>query len=174
MIPWQLILGIIGPIVEKIIPNTAQAAALKAEISAQLLGNAHTLEQSQAQIITAEARSDGWLTRTWRPLAMLNFLLLLDLYWLGMAPAYLVANPNVVQQLFSLLTVGIGGYVGGRSLEKIVPQIAGMMGAKSPAPIPQINYVSGWTNPASLAPAVSPAPPPEPSDATAYHRLNGN
>lgn len=109
-------------------PDTAAAARLKADISAALLSGSKELEQAKADIITAEATAESWLTRSWRPIAMLNFLLLLNLYWFGIAPEYVVQDKELTKQLFTLLTIGIGGYGVGRSFEKVAGKVAGMMG----------------------------------------------
>jgi hypothetical protein len=44
---------------------------------------------------------------------------LIGLYFFGFAPEYLVENPEIVKELFNLLQIGIGGYIVGRSGEKI-------------------------------------------------------
>jgi len=126
----QAILSVIAPVIEKVIPDTAQADQLKAEISMAMLNGSQEIERAKAEIIAAEARSESWLTRSWRPIAMLNFLGLLNLYWFGAAPVYLVESPELVGNLFTLLTVGIGGYTAGRSLEKAAGTVAGLMGGR--------------------------------------------
>jgi len=75
--------------------------------------------QAKKDIIVAEAQSESWLTKSWRPITMLSFLVLLFVYWFGFAPDYVVDNPNVVEQVFQLLQIGIGGYIGSRGLEKV-------------------------------------------------------
>ncbi len=88
------------------------------------------ITRAAASIITAEAAGESWLQRSWRPIAMLNFLGLLNLYWFGAAPDYLVDSPELVGQLFTLLTVGIGGYVGGRTIEKTARVVADRIGTR--------------------------------------------
>ena len=77
----------------------------------------------QSQIIQAEAKSGSWITRSWRPITMLTFLGMVVLFWFGQTP------PNVepyLPELFGLIKIGLGGYVIGRSAEKVVPQVAAM------------------------------------------------
>ena len=177
MIPWAAILSLIVPVIEKVIPDTAAQNMLKAELSATLLQGAGSIEASQAQIIAAEAQSEGWLTRNWRPIAMLNFLGLLNLYWIGYAPAYLTANPALVGQLFQLLTVGIGGYIGGRTLEKAGGTVAAILtGKQAPASsAPDLSAFAALAPrpvaPSAYAPALSPAPPAP--LAPTWHQING-
>tara|TARA_R110000764_G_scaffold7691_2_gene26837 strand:- start:473 stop:865 length:393 start_codon:yes stop_codon:yes gene_type:complete len=72
-----------------------------------------TLE-AQANIVNSEAGSEHWLTATWRPITMLTMLTLV----VGDAMMWL-PNP-LSEDAFMLLQIGLGGYVVGRSAEKII------------------------------------------------------
>ncbi len=82
------------------------------------------VEKTKASIIIAEAKGDSWLQRNWRPLLMVlfgfiianNYLVYpyLSLFWQD-APT--IALPNY---MWELLKIGVGGYVGGRTIEKAV------------------------------------------------------
>ncbi len=82
---------------------------------------AKTLEAKQS-IILAEANGKSWLQRNIRPLCLLVFLVMLVSHWWGFTA------PNIseveVIELYGLLKIGIGGYIGGRTTEKIAPMIA--------------------------------------------------
>jgi len=94
--------------------NAAQQAAL--EYDKKLL-------DSQTQIVKAEVQGKSWLQRNWRPILMLsivaivvnNYLIFpyLVQFWAG---AQILDLPN---GLWTLMTTGVGGYVLGRSGEKI-------------------------------------------------------
>ena len=86
---------------------------------------------SQMNVIMAEAQGEGWLQRNWRPLTMITFLVLVCSYWFGFAPEYLLQNPDVVLEVFGLLKIGIGGYIAGRSGEKIAKVVAPIFHAKA-------------------------------------------
>lgn len=77
---------------------------------------------AQADIIKTEAASEHWLAANWRPLLMLVFGGLIVARWFGWAA------PNLSEaeylKLWSIVEFGIGGYVVGRSAEKIAPAIA--------------------------------------------------
>src|SRR3990167_2318252 len=92
------------------------------EASGKLLEFEAKLVEAQSKIITAEAQGQSWLQRNWRPLTMMIFNGLLVSYWLDFAP------PNMSQatldNVFQLIQLGISAYIGGRSLEKIVPSVA--------------------------------------------------
>ena len=76
----------------------------------------------RAEIVKAEAASEHWLAANWRPLLMLTFGGLIVARWFGWAA------PNLSEaeylKLWSIVELGIGGYVIGRSTEKVLPTIA--------------------------------------------------
>ena len=79
------------------------------------------LAAARASIIIAEAQSQSWLARNWRPIIMLMFGTLIMLIATGLMDVEALAA--VPEQLWRLLQIGIGGYIVGRSAEKIVPQV---------------------------------------------------
>lgn len=80
---------------------------------------------AQADIVKTEAASSHWLAANWRPLLMLVFGGLIVARWFGWAA------PNLSEaeylKLWSIVEFGLGGYVVGRSVEKIAPSIAGAL-----------------------------------------------
>lgn len=80
---------------------------------------------AQAQIVQAEAQSQNWLASSWRPITMLTFVVLIVARWFGWAA------PNLSEaeylKLWDIVQLGLGGYVIGRSVEKIIPSVAGAM-----------------------------------------------
>ncbi|WP_305790653.1 3TM-type holin [Candidatus Endoriftia persephone] len=70
------------------------------------------LMESQASIIKAETTGQSWLQRSWRPVTMLTFLALVVFDSFGW-----LANP-LADEAWTLLQIGLGGYVAGRSAEK--------------------------------------------------------
>ena len=81
-------------------------------------------EIAQAQILAAEMRSDSWLARTWRPLFMLVCMAIVVSFWFGYVPPHITKEmPPIIAELFSLIKIGLGGYIGARSVEKIFKEI---------------------------------------------------
>lgn len=76
----------------------------------------------RAEIVKTEAASSHWLAANWRPLTMLTFVALIVARWFGWAA------PNLSEaeylKLWSIVEFGLGGYVIGRSAEKIIPGVA--------------------------------------------------
>ena len=90
---------------------------LQNSITSQVLDMQKQLLTSQTQIITAEAQGQSWIQRNWRPITMLTFLALVVCDSFGW-----LANP-LAQEAWTLLQIGVGGYVVGRTVEKVTPQV---------------------------------------------------
>ena len=113
---------ILGDAIRRLFPDPAEAAKAQAELNNALMANAAKIEEAAASIIADEAKSEHWLASSWRPLVMLTFTALIVARWLGFsAPGISVAE---VLKLWDIVQLGLGGYVIGRSAEKIVPQLA--------------------------------------------------
>jgi hypothetical protein len=95
---------------------------LQTGLMSQTLAYEQKLAESQASIIVAEATSSSWLTTTWRPITMLTFVgLIVWSQFTGM-----VIPPD----LWFVVKLGLGGYLGGRSVEKSVGAITQVMKQK--------------------------------------------
>jgi hypothetical protein len=113
---------IIGKIVGNLFPDPEQKAKAEAEALQQLMTHQAQIEQAAAQIIQTEAASTHWLAANWRPLLMLTFGFLIVARWFGYAAPELSEAEYL--KLWSIVEFGLGGYVIGRSVEKIAPSIA--------------------------------------------------
>lgn len=77
-------------------------------------------EVAQAQILVAELQSESWLARNWRPMFMVTCIIIVISYWFGYVPPHLLQEmPPMIAEIFSLIKIGLGGYIGARSVEKI-------------------------------------------------------
>ena len=77
---------------------------------------------SQASVIKAEVASESWLARNWRPILMLTFTYIIAHNFV-IAPLFSLTLVAVPPQMWELLKIGMGGYIFGRSAEKIVPGV---------------------------------------------------
>ncbi|MDC0036666.1 holin family protein [bacterium] len=87
------------------------------EMKARVLSYEQTLMKAQSEVIKSEAQGQSWLQRSWRPITMLTFLFLVvcdSFGWL---------TNRLADQAWILLQIGLGGYVIGRSAEKMMPSI---------------------------------------------------
>lgn len=119
------ILGIGAKLIDKIIPDKEAADKAKLELIRLEQEGKLTELKAQAQIINTEAASQHWLAANWRPITMLIFVGLIVARWFGWAAPNLAEEEYI--KLWSIVELGLGGYVIGRSVEKIVPTIAGAM-----------------------------------------------
>ena len=105
-------------ILDKIWPDAGEMERSKVQMALAIYAG-------QAEIVKAEAQSDHWLAACWRPILMLTFGGLIVARWLGFSA------PNITEaevlKLWDIVQLGLGGYVIGRSVEKVVPAIAGAM-----------------------------------------------
>ena len=91
------------------------------EMTLKVMEYESQLLESKTKVITAEAQGQSWIQRSWRPITMLTFLGLVVADSFGW-----LANP-LANEAWTLLQIGLGGYVVGRSAEKIAPQVKDMM-----------------------------------------------
>jgi hypothetical protein len=128
-----ILTALIGPVmsvISELVPDDDKKREIRSALMEKMLDKDSDLVKAQASIITAEAQGEGFLQKAWRPITMLSFLVLLFTYWLGFAPPYVVDNPDLVTELFSLLKIGIGGYIGSRGVEKVAKTVADAGGVK--------------------------------------------
>ena len=122
---WNLIGSIGGKvldIVDDVVEDKDEANRLKFEIQRQLIENKASELEAAAKIVLAEVQG-GWLQRNWRPLLMVTFAGLIVAHWFGFTAPNI---PESVQNsLLNIVMVGIGGYVVGRSGEKIADKFRG-------------------------------------------------
>jgi hypothetical protein len=104
----------------------AELAKLQNEALALALALERERLAAQAGLVSAEAGGASWLQRNWRPITMLSFL------GLVVADAFGLLAFRLADQAWLLLQIGLGGYVVGRSVEKISPQITAI--ANNPPP----------------------------------------
>ena len=84
---------------------------------------ATAIVNAQGGAIKAEASSGSWLAANWRPILMLSFTAIIVVnylvvplaQWFGVHEVPLVLPPD----MWGLLKIGVGGYIVGRSGEKI-------------------------------------------------------
>jgi hypothetical protein len=114
-------------IVDDFVPDKDLANKLKAALKTRIMDITHNefveLLKAQTAIILAEAKG-GWLQRNWRPTLMMTFMIIIannyivHPYLQLFAPGKSLAL-ELPPEMWSLLKIGVGGYVVGRSVEKV-------------------------------------------------------
>ncbi len=98
--------------------------SVEANLLSMLLEYEKKLLSAKEKIITAEATGHSWLQRNWRPITMLIFVFLI-LYNHVIAPIFSLKLAPIPQDLWDVIKIGIGGYIVGRSAEKIMQMYRG-------------------------------------------------
>ena len=130
--PLSFLSGLIKPVTE-LVDNlhTSDEERLEAKgvllelqtgLMSQTLAYEQKLAESQASIIVAEATANSWLTRTWRPITMLTFVFLVVYSQF--------TGTEISPDMWTVIKIGLGGYLGGRSVEKSVGAITEVMKRK--------------------------------------------
>lgn len=131
----QVLGTVAGPVFEVIdqaVEDKDQAARLKNAVQQRLIDQQDARLNARMKVILAEATGESWLQRNWRPLLMIVIVAIVANNYL-LAP-YLGAMFGVglqlqlPEQLWDLMTLGVGGYIAGRSGEKIAGTLRGGRG----------------------------------------------
>lgn len=114
------IVGVGLQLIDKIFPDETERTKAKALLlEQQQKGELQHIEASM-KVIMAEAQGEGWLQKNWRPLTMITFVGLVVAKWLGFTEGVTEA---IEMELMQLIQIGLGGYVLGRSGEKIAKEV---------------------------------------------------
>lgn len=122
-------LPVVGKLLDRVLPDKAAAEAAKLKVlelaqQGQLaeLDADTKLALAGADNVKADAQGNSWLQRSWRPLLMLTFGGLIVARFLGFA-ADGISEAEYLK-LWDIVQFGLGGFVVGRSAEKIAATIA--------------------------------------------------
>ena len=97
------------------------------DLEKSVLEHRAKLVEESASVIKEEVKSESWLASNWRPILMMsftsiiifNYILFPIIRMFGVVAQDLPIPP----ELWSLLTIGVNGYLFTRSAEKILPDI---------------------------------------------------
>ena len=118
----SLLKGVFG-IVDQVVEDKDEANRIKAAITERQQDLESQEMEGRVKIILAEAQG-SWLQSNWRPLLMLVAIIIIANNFLvvpyATAMGLTIPTLELPDALWNLLTVGVGGYVLGRSGEKIM------------------------------------------------------
>jgi hypothetical protein len=115
------VIGEIGKVIDNLFTSEEERLNAKNKILQVLKEKELELQKMQTDVIIAEAKGN-WLQRSWRPILMLSFGFII-IYTKFIAPLFDLAIPELEIEFWELLKIGIGGYVVGRSIEKVADNI---------------------------------------------------
>ena len=115
------VIGEIGKVIDNLFTSEEERINAKNQVFKVLQEQQLELQRLQTEIIVTEANGN-WLQRSWRPILMLCFGFIV-MYVKFIAPLFNLPIPPLENEFWNLLQLGIGGYVVGRSAEKISKNI---------------------------------------------------
>ena len=131
MAVWSFLAGLVEPVTnliddmhtsdEERLQIKSKLFEMQSAMAAQVLDYEARLVEAKTKVITAEAQGASWLQRTWRPITMLVFLALV------VADTFGLTEFRLASEAWTLLQIGLGGYVVGRSAEKVIPKVTEVM-----------------------------------------------
>ena len=104
--------------------------AYQLEMNKELNEYSKTVIQEQSKIIQAEAKSDSYLAKNWRPITMLVFVFIIAnnyifFPYISLFGGSATALP-IPPDMWQLLKLGLSGYIIGRSAEKVMKHYKGV------------------------------------------------
>lgn len=116
--------GIVGKVIDNLFPDKEKAAEAKLQAMALIQTEGLKELDAASQIIVAEAKSESWLARNWRPITMMVFVSVIANNYILLPYAGVLGLPIVPLELpgdvWGIIQLGLGGYVIGRSAEKAI------------------------------------------------------
>ena len=108
------VVSAVGGVIDRLTLPAREKKQLETDLLRIFIEWEKRVMEAQAAVLTEEARGT-WLQRSWRPLVMLTFALIVLAGTFTSLP--MLAD---TARFWDLLEIGLGGYVVGRSGEKIV------------------------------------------------------
>lgn len=115
----------VGTAIDETVTNSEEKMELKRQMQQQIETFVENTTNAAAGVVTTEANGN-WLQRSWRPIVMLSFAFIV-VYQYFLAPVFNLTRIELPGQFWDLLEIGLGGYVVGRSVEKVVSNITDKM-----------------------------------------------
>lgn len=110
---------------------TEALAKLNADFQSKLLDADTAFAQAQRDSVVAEEKGESWLQRNWRPIVMLSFTAVILFTFIVVPLTHIDYKMVLPEKFWSLLEIGMGGYIMGRTVEKVVPHVTGAIAGKS-------------------------------------------
>lgn len=120
-----IIAGLISSVtglVSEFVEDKDKANELSAKLQVLIHTEAMNLINAQKEVLVTEMKGN-WLQKSWRPLLMLTVVAIVANNYVLFPYLKMMFGVGMVlelpEKLWSLLTIGVGGYIVGRSGEKI-------------------------------------------------------
>ena len=120
----------VGESIDRNVTSDEERLIQKSKLAAQqaaILDSIFSMQEkyltAQQTVLTAELQHGNWLAKSWRPITMMCFLAFV--LWFGVGTAFEIPVPSesFVNSMMGLIKIGMGGYILGRSGEKIAVNV---------------------------------------------------
>jgi len=124
----------LGDVIDQFITNKEERALARVKMVEAFGGFYNRFFDAQRDVIVAEAKSESWLTRNWRPLVMLMFAFIIFNNFILYPYCAAIFGWGVMiavpAALWEIMKLGIGGYIAFRGAEKISVNLRDMFDKK--------------------------------------------
>lgn len=110
----------VGKIVDNVITNDEEKSSAKKQLTEVVMKGLNDIASVQGEVIQTEMKGN-FLQKSWRPLMMLAFGVILICKWFGLTNDSIPLELEL--QLLDIVKLGLGGYVVGRSVEKVASTV---------------------------------------------------
>jgi len=128
MLGWGEAVKGVTDLVGQFVEDKDKSNELETAIKNKLIGLEQEVVRAQRDTIVAEANSQSFIARNWRPIMMLTFVFIIANNYILFPYVQLFGGAAVELEIpdamWGLLKIGVGGYVMGRSGEKMVESYA--------------------------------------------------
>jgi hypothetical protein len=128
MFGWGQAIKGVTDLVGQFVEDKDKSNELETAIKRKLLGLEQAVITAQKEVIVAEANSQSFIARNWRPIMMLTFVSIIANNYILFPYITLFGGTAITLEIppdmWGLLKIGVGGYVLGRSGEKMVESYA--------------------------------------------------
>lgn len=111
----------IGQVIDQVVTNDSERLQAKNELTKIVTNSLTDLAKEQKEVLVTELNGNK-LQRNWRPIVMLMFAFIV-VYAKFIAPAFGLPNAELEPYFWNLLEIGLGGYVIGRTVEKVAGKV---------------------------------------------------
>jgi hypothetical protein len=122
------IIGKVTDLIDKFVPDKDLAEKLKAEATKDINNSFDKIVAAQSDVLKAEIQGASALQRNWRPILMLTIVAIIANNYIVFPYLSMFTDKAVLLELpdhlYQLMKIGVGGYIVGRSGEKIAGSLA--------------------------------------------------
>lgn len=111
----------LGSAIDGIATSEEEKLKAKNELTTIVMDHLVSFQQTVSTVLLAEMNGN-WLQRSWRPIIMLAFGFII-IYRYFISPVFGFTAIEMPERFWDLLEFGMGGYVIGRSVEKVADTV---------------------------------------------------